>query len=45
MLSRIRVGMRFQPVDWFKISAMGQDSRVPFYGAKPISASPSAAPC
>ncbi len=32
MLSRIRIGAQFQPTDWLLISAMGQDSRVPFYG-------------
>src|SRR4051812_2857667 len=32
MLSRIRIGADFQPVGWLKISAMGQDSRIPFYG-------------
>lgn len=32
MLSRIRIGAIFQPTSWLTISAMGQDSRVPFYG-------------
>ncbi|HEY1758124.1 MAG TPA: alginate export family protein [Bryobacteraceae bacterium] len=32
MLSRLRIGAIFQPVSWFKISAMGQDARAPFYG-------------
>lgn len=32
MLSRLRIGAQFEPVQWFKLSAMGQDSRVPFYG-------------
>jgi hypothetical protein len=32
MLSRIRVGAIFEPTEWFKVSAMGQDARVPFYG-------------
>ena len=32
MLSRIRIGAQFRPLDWLKISAMGQDSRIPFYG-------------
>ncbi|MBV8816769.1 MAG: alginate export family protein [Acidobacteriaceae bacterium] len=33
MLSRIRIGAQYDPTDWFRISAMGQDSRAPFYGA------------
>ncbi len=33
MLSRLRIGADFTPVSWFTISAMGQDTRVPFYGA------------
>jgi hypothetical protein len=32
MLSRLRIGAQFDPVDWFRMSAMGQDSRVPWYG-------------
>ncbi len=32
MLSRLRIGAQFKPVSWFKVSAMAQDSRVPFYG-------------
>lgn len=32
MLSRVRVGVQFQPLSWLKFSAMGQDDRVPFYG-------------
>lgn len=32
MLSRIRIGAVYDPASWFRISAMGQDSRVPFYG-------------
>ncbi len=32
MLSRIRFGIQVQPVEWLKFSAMGQDSRVAFYG-------------
>jgi len=32
MLSRVRIGMWFQPVSWFKISGMAQDVRAPFYG-------------
>lgn len=32
MMSRIRVGAQFRLLDWLTISAMGQDSRVPFYG-------------
>jgi len=32
MLSRIRIGAIYEPTDWFKMSAMGQDARVPFYG-------------
>ena len=31
-LVRTRVGMTILPVDWLKISAMGQDSRAPEYG-------------
>jgi hypothetical protein len=38
MLSRLRIGMTFQPIPWLTLSAMGQDSRVPFYG-KPAPAS------
>jgi len=34
MLSRLRIGADFTPVSWFTISAMGQDARAPFYGAK-----------
>jgi len=32
MLSRIFIGADFKPLPWLKISAMGRDSRVPFYG-------------
>lgn len=32
MLSRIRIGAIFQPTEWLKISAMGQDSRAAFFG-------------
>ena len=32
MLSRVRVGAQFEPVQWLTFSAMGQDSRAPFYG-------------
>lgn len=32
MLSRLRIGAQFRPVSWLTISAMGQDSRIPFYG-------------
>ena len=32
MLSRIRIGAVYTPVEWFTISAMGQDARAPFYG-------------
>src|SRR5450755_4554161 len=28
MLSRLRIGAHFDPVSWFEISAMGQDTRV-----------------
>jgi hypothetical protein len=31
-LIRTRIGASFLPTDWFKISAMGQDSRAPEYG-------------
>ena len=34
MLSRLRIGAEFDPVSWFTISAMGQDARAPFYGAR-----------
>lgn len=33
MLSRLRIGADFTPVSWLSLSAMGQDTRVPFYGA------------
>jgi hypothetical protein len=33
MLSRIRIGLRYQPLSWLTVSAMGQDARAPFYGA------------
>ncbi len=33
MLSRLRIGADVTPVSWFTMSAMGQDARVPFYGA------------
>ncbi|MGH9668123.1 MAG: alginate export family protein, partial [Bryobacteraceae bacterium] len=33
MLSRLRVGMQVQPVEWLTVYAMGQDTRAPFYGA------------
>jgi hypothetical protein len=32
MLSRIRIGMDYQPRKWFTISGMGQDARAPWYG-------------
>lgn len=32
MLSRIRIGAFFEPASWLRISAMGQDTRAPFYG-------------
>jgi len=32
MLSRLRIGMLYTPTKWFSLSAMGQDSRAPFYG-------------
>lgn len=32
MLSRMRLGAMFKPAAWIEIHAMGQDSRVPFYG-------------
>ncbi len=32
LLTRLRIGADFQPVSWLKVVAMGQDSRVPFYG-------------
>lgn len=33
MLSRIRIGFGVQPTSWLTVYAMGQDARVPFYGA------------
>lgn len=33
MLSRLRIGMTYQPVKWLTFSGMGQDARAPFYGA------------
>ncbi len=33
MLSRIRIGVRYQPTSWLSVSAMGQDARAPFYGS------------
>jgi len=33
MLSRLRIGLGVEPTGWLSIYAMGQDSRVPFYGA------------
>jgi hypothetical protein len=32
MLSRLRIGAQFQPTDWLRVYAMGQDSRVGFFG-------------
>jgi len=32
MLSRLRIGAQFEPAEWFKIYAMGQDTRASFYG-------------
>lgn len=32
MLSRLRIGMQVEPVDWLTVYAMGQDTRAPFYG-------------
>ncbi len=32
MLSRLRIGARFEATSWLSFSAMGQDTRVPFYG-------------
>jgi hypothetical protein len=32
MLSRIRIGAEYDPVDWLGFYAMGQDARAPFYG-------------
>ncbi len=38
-LTRIRIGAEWRPAPWLKLSAMGQDSRAPFYGrAAPTSA-------
>jgi len=31
-LFRTRIGAEYKPVSWLKISALGQDSRAPFYG-------------
>jgi hypothetical protein len=33
MLSRVRIGMTYQPASWLTVSGMGQDARAPFYGA------------
>jgi Alginate export len=33
MLSRVRVGVEFDPAPWISFYTMGQDARVPFYGA------------
>ena len=33
MLSQLRIGAYFDPTDWLRVSAMGQDARAPFYGA------------
>lgn len=33
MLSRIRVGVQFAPLDWLAVDVMGQDTRALFYGA------------
>jgi hypothetical protein len=32
MLSRLRIGMQYRPTSWLTFSALGQDSRAPFYG-------------
>ena len=32
MLSRIRIGVDYQPTKWFTISGLGQDARSPWYG-------------
>ena len=32
MLSRLRIGAQFKPVSWLTFNAMGQDSRIPYYG-------------
>ena len=32
MLSRLRIGGQFKPTSWLRVYAMGQDTRVPFYG-------------
>ena len=32
ILSRIRIGVEYQPSKWLSISAMGQDSRAPWFG-------------
>ena len=32
MLSRVRIGMTYQPNRWLTLSGMGQDARAPFYG-------------
>lgn len=32
MLSRIRIGMDYQPTNWLNLSAMGQDARAPWFG-------------
>ena len=32
MLSRVRIGMSYNPTPWLTLSGMGQDARAPFYG-------------
>ena len=32
MLSRLRFGAQLKPTSWLRVYAMGQDTRVPFYG-------------
>lgn len=34
-LFRTRIGAEWKPLQWLKLSAMGQDSRSPLYGAQP----------
>jgi Alginate export len=33
MLSRLRIGVDFQPLSWLKLSAIGQDARAPLFGS------------
>lgn len=32
VLSRLRIGMQYRPTNWLKVTGLGQDARVSFYG-------------